>query len=190
MMQLNFDQLASLMRSLLKILGAYLVTKGMTNAAGIVNGEDCAGVLIGFAGLLWSHWEHSPDVPTAPPPTTPSSGASKTLPVWFIIGGLVAFLALVGCGSTPQTVAYKTIGSLEQGATSSYDAYCGLVIRGALPTNGLPAASQAFQHFQDSARVAVTTAMNGTNALAPASLVTEETALVSLINGFVTSTNH
>lgn len=100
---------------------------------------------------------------------------------------LAVVLLVAGCTTTQQTIAYKTIGTLEQGATSSYDAYFNLVLKNQLPTNGLPAASAAFNHFQDSAKLATLAAMNNTNALAPASLADEESQLLKLISGFETT---
>lgn len=182
---MNFDQLTSLLRSLLKIAGSALAAHGLTQAASIVNGEDCIGVVLALGGLAWSHWEHGADAP--PPPAGKLPG-----PKIMVLAGMLALLlaGATACNTTQQTVAYKSIASLEQGATSSYDAYCGLVINRALPTNGVPAASAAFQHFQDSAKLATLLAMNNTNALAPAQLSAEEAQFLTLINSFETSTNH
>lgn len=175
---MNQDQINSALRSLLKIIGSALAAHGLAQAASIVNGEDCIGVVLAVAGLVWSHFSHAPDAP--PPPAAKLPGPK----IMMLAGMLTLLLGVAACNTAQQTVAYKTIASVEQAATMSYDGYCGLVIQHSLPTNGVPAASAAFQHFQNSARLATLLAMNNTNALAPAALGAEEAQLLSLINSF------
>jgi hypothetical protein len=64
---MNQDQLTSLVRSVLKIVGTALAAHGLSKEANLVNGEDVAGVVIAFASLVWSHYNHS--APPTPPQT-------------------------------------------------------------------------------------------------------------------------
>lgn len=102
-MKFNQDQFLSLVRSILKIAGSALTAHGLTQAASWVNSEDVTGVIITLAGLFWSHWEHSPDAPTTPPP----AGANTTA---IFLAILIPSLFLFGCNTTPQTAAYRAAG--------------------------------------------------------------------------------
>ncbi len=65
---MNQDQFFSIVRSALKIAGSALAAHGLTKAASIVNGEDCVGLVLTIAGLLWSHYCLSkPSQPSQPP---------------------------------------------------------------------------------------------------------------------------
>jgi hypothetical protein len=89
--------------------------------------------------------------------------------------------AIVGCTTSQQTTAYKTLYGLEVATTGAYDGYTAAVIKGAIPTNSVPQVSHAFNDFQAAMGVAVVAAQNNTNALASANLVTESTAVINLI---------
>lgn len=80
---------------------------------------------------------------------------------------------LVGCQSTPQTVAYKTISGIVTSATATVDSYYSQVIKGNVSTNGVPAVSAAFNHLQADAAAAIMQAIGNTNATAPVALVAE-----------------
>jgi hypothetical protein len=69
---MNTDQIASLIRSALKIIGAALVAHGATKAAAIINSEDAIGLAIAIAGLAMSHFNHSSVPPNSQgnPPST------------------------------------------------------------------------------------------------------------------------
>ena len=56
---MNTDQFNSLIRSIIKIIGAALVAHGLTNAGSIVNSPDVIGVIMTIAGLVWSHYSLS-----------------------------------------------------------------------------------------------------------------------------------
>ena len=88
---------------------------------------------------------------------------------------------VISCTTTQQTAAYKTLYGLEVATTGAYDGYTAAVIKGAIPTNSVPQVSKAFNDFQAAEQVAVIAAANNTNALAPANLVMESTAIINLI---------
>lgn len=97
---------------------------------------------------------------------------------------LVSSLAFSGCNGNQQTVAIKTIGSLEVTVDNAYKSYVSLVVTGQLPTNDVPTAANVFNKFQASAVLATVAVKNNTNALAPDSLIEESAAAVALFNQF------
>lgn len=56
---MNKDQLMSLIRTILKVVGSALATHGATTAANLVNAEDTAGLVMTIIGFVWSHWTHA-----------------------------------------------------------------------------------------------------------------------------------
>jgi len=102
--------------------------------------------------------------------------------------GFCASTAIVGCSTASQRPAYNTIFSVEQTATLAVDDYFKLVIKGTLTTNGVPAVAKGFNDLQAAGRVAAAVSESGTNALAPASLIIEATALGSLIQNIELTT--
>lgn len=115
---MNIDQLQSLLRSLLKIAGSALMAHGLTQAAGIVNGEDFIGVVLALGGLAWSHWEHGADA--QPPPPSGKLPGPKVM-LWLLVGTMCGWI-LSGCaglapGADPlvvrteqlETVAYSAL---------------------------------------------------------------------------------
>ena len=119
---MNIDQVTSLVRSLMKIIGSALAAHGLTQAAGIVNGEDCIGVVLAIAGMVWSHWEHAAD--SAPP-----AGTNRAMLTWLMIAAMGLFggsLMVSGCKSTPQQVAYQAAGTTAvtvETALAAYDQF-------------------------------------------------------------------
>ncbi len=77
---------------------------------------------------------------------------------------------LPGCSTAQQRTGYNTIATLEASATAAVDGYFLLVVKGVVPTNGVPVVSKDYNLFQGGAKVAVDLVQNNTNALAPASL--------------------
>jgi len=94
---------------------------------------------------------------------------------------LVATISVVGCKTTSQRTAYNTIATIEQTATLAVDDYYTLVIQGKINANGVPIVSKAYNDLQAAGLLAATVAQNGTNALAPASLIIEASQLGALI---------
>jgi hypothetical protein len=89
---MNNDQINSLVRSLLKILGSLLIAHGYSTYANIINTPDVIGFIIALAAFISSHFAHS--TPASNPPR-PTSGPL-----------LVLFIALaLGC---PGSVSAQT----------------------------------------------------------------------------------
>ncbi len=88
-----------------------------------------------------------------------------------LLGGLLLTPAMT-CTPSQQTIAYKTIYSVEVSTRAAFDAYLDQAVRTVPPdTNGLAHAALAFNTFQASARVAIDAAQGNTNAPAPQSLL-------------------
>ena len=96
-------------------------------------------------------------------------------------------VAIVGCTTTSQRTAYNTLFTVESAATTSVDTYYGLVLKGTVSTNGVPQVSKAYNDLQAACALAAITAQNGTNALAPASIVMEASQLGTLITTLETT---
>ncbi|HVU07857.1 MAG TPA: hypothetical protein VHG89_04860 [Verrucomicrobiae bacterium] len=114
---MNQDQFFSLIRSLLKVIGAALAAHGLAQAAGIVNSEDFIGFVLVVAGLVWSHFTHS----TADSPPN-NSGSTTALLLLLLLP--VLFLAN-GCSSLSSN-AYTTelaAASTSDAAMRGYAAY-------------------------------------------------------------------
>jgi hypothetical protein len=78
---MNQDQIDSAVRTILKIVGTYLATKGLTEQAALINGSDVAGLITLLVGLWLSHQQHqsalpsnSPALPVSGPSLTPGAG--------------------------------------------------------------------------------------------------------------------
>lgn len=56
---MNNEQLSSLVRTILKVVGTVMLTHGATKAAALINSEDVIGVCVTVVGLVMSHIEHS-----------------------------------------------------------------------------------------------------------------------------------
>lgn len=97
---------------------------------------------------------------------------------------ILVSIIVVGCTTSSQRTTYNTIATVEQTATLAVDDYYKLVIKGTVSTNGVPTVSKAFNDLQVTGQLAAVTAENGTNALAPASLVLEASQLGVLITTF------
>lgn len=97
----------------------------------------------------------------------------------FLAAMVIYFSA--GCGSTPQTTAYKTIGSMETTVLAGYDAYIAGVLKGQFRTNDVPIVSKSFNAFQAAATIAVTLASGSTNAPPTADLILDAANLTAAI---------
>jgi hypothetical protein len=96
-------------------------------------------------------------------------------------------IGVAGCTTSSQRTTYNTISTVEQTATVAVDDYYTLVIKGTVSTNGVPTVSRAYNDFQQAGELAAITAQNGTNALAPASLIMEASQLGALITTLETT---
>ena len=63
-MNINKNQVLSLVRSVLKAVGGAFIANGIDKDS---TKQAVIGALTAIVGLIWSHWEHTPDVPTQPP---------------------------------------------------------------------------------------------------------------------------
>ena len=64
---MNTDQLASVVRTVMKVAGTFLATKGL--AIGATDWETITGAVVVIAGVVWSHYTHKEEPPIGQPPT-------------------------------------------------------------------------------------------------------------------------
>jgi hypothetical protein len=95
---------------------------------------------------------------------------------------LLSLAILVGCTTSQQTTAFKTIASTDATVTTANDGYQSLVIKGVLPTNSLPQVSHIFNQIKADELIALDAVQFQSNALAPANLVIESQNFVKVIN--------
>lgn len=108
----------------------------------------------------------------------------KNLPLCFVTACFLAGIVF-GCSTTQQTTAYETISGIETTATVAYGSYIDAVIGNRSPTNNVPGISQAYDSLQAALKLAAATSEAGTNAIAPANLVTEGTDFLNLITPLI-----
>ena len=99
-----------------------------------------------------------------------------------LMAGFLSAFVFVGCTTPQQTVAYNSIASVEATANAAIGGYYTLVVRGAAPTNSVPAVSRAYNTLQAACTLAAAASQAGTNALASDTLNSELTDLVNLIS--------
>lgn len=109
---MNANQLDSIVRSVLKIIGAFLMANGLSSEAAWLNTPDVIGAFIVLAGLVLSWRHHGNANPPGQLPLNLKALASA---------GLVAF-SVTGCVSqgkkTVQTEPYKVpVGQTDNGTT-------------------------------------------------------------------------
>ncbi len=93
---MNIDQISSLVRTVLKWLGAYLIAHGYAKTGTFINAPDIIGALLTLVGLVWSHTNHADDSATTSKPSgTDGSGSGKLLSL-LLLGALATFW-LTGC---------------------------------------------------------------------------------------------
>jgi hypothetical protein len=107
---MNNDQLNSLIRTALKIIGGLLLKHGLTAEADWLNSADALGAFTLVVGLLWSHFHH--DSADSPQPPQPPGGGKLLLLI--LAAGL---LACAGC--TCFTVSQKDESPNERIITST-----------------------------------------------------------------------
>jgi hypothetical protein len=90
---MNYDQIMSLVRSIMKIVAGILAAHGLQNEATLLNTPDIIAATLAIASLVWSHCSH-----LSPPDGNAPTGKLTSI---LIIGFLGATLGatLTGCAS-------------------------------------------------------------------------------------------
>ena len=104
---------------------------------------------------------------------------AKAIFLAFLMFPLVSFLVVQGCKSSPQTIAYKTLASVGEGVDSAEKAYLDLIVKGVVSTNSFVTVQKDYNTFQRDFTADLIVAEGSTNAVAPASLVTESAAFIA-----------
>ena len=93
----------------------------------------------------------------------------------------LAALLLCGCAGSKQST-YKTLATVGYATDTAVSTYFSGVVRGLIPTNGVPQVSLAYDTFQAVFHLAVVNAYNNTNAPAPLNVVVESQNVINTIN--------
>jgi hypothetical protein len=97
------------------------------------------------------------------------------------LGAILGAVIVMGCNTTQQTTAYKTIGATETTAQAALDGYYTLVINGTVSTNEVTQVSLAYNQLQADAVLAASLSQDGTNALETTNLVNDLSDLDNVI---------
>jgi len=102
---------------------------------------------------------------------------------YFILSLVAVAAVVVGCSTTTstQTVAYQTIGTIQQSSKAAYDGYITAILNGVASTNGLPIVKNAYNQLEADEIAACVISQNSTNALASASLLQDAASLTAVI---------
>jgi hypothetical protein len=98
-----------------------------------------------------------------------------------LLGGLVLTPGMT-CTPSQQTLAYKSIYSVEIGATAAFDGYLTAVVHGSVSTNSLPAISHSYNALQLAVKTATLAVQGDANAPAPAALQSQSSNFITEIS--------
>ncbi len=105
----NANQTESLVRTVLKIVGAALIAHGYTTSAALINAPEALGIVLAAIGVIGSLIHHASD--TTPPAST--SGKNSALVVLLAVAMLAVFGT--GCTSIVNTPGGKIVSVTERG---------------------------------------------------------------------------
>ncbi len=77
---MNQDQTDSIVRTVLKIAGAWLLQHGLTTQASLVNSPDVCGLIVLLIGFWQSHQSHADSAGSTCAPHVPSLATTDGLP--------------------------------------------------------------------------------------------------------------
>ena len=172
---MNSDQIASIVRTVLKIGSGLLIAHGMSDTASIINLPDVAGLLTLLVSLAWSHFAHTgPDQPS--PPNLPKLSALVAL------GAAALLFTGPGCTTTPQRASYQTAATITVSVETALKVYDQFAAAGQTTPAQNAAVKAAYLKYQAAAAVvcdagAVYAATSGTNA--PPASAALQTAIVN-----------
>jgi hypothetical protein len=189
---MNVSQLNSLVRSILKIIGSFLIMRGLTQYASWLNSEDVIGVVITFLSLCWSHFNHSA-------PSTPETTKQTNLLLCLLVWGSIVLPIASGCGTTPQQAAYQTAGTISISVPAAIKLYDVAASQGKTTIEQNRAVKKAYEQYQqafallcDAGSIYASTTP-GTTTMQEASLALQQAAsnstqtyndLINLITSF------
>ena len=144
---MNQDQIASYIRSALKIGGALLAAHGYTQAAGaasdLLNCSFIIGLLASGAGVLLSHFWHSSPPTNLPPPK--ATGTALLLALALMLPSAVLF---TGCHTTPQQATYQAAGTASVTVETALKAYDVFAAQGKTTPAQNAAVKAAYEKYQ------------------------------------------
>lgn len=105
----------------------------------------------------------------------------QTFLILVLTASTLTTIALTGCKSPPDRIAYNTIGSIDATATKAYDGLADEAIQFKVSSNDLRTASVVYDDLHKSLYLAAVTASEGTNSIAPANLLSNSLAFAQLV---------
>ncbi len=133
---MNTDQIASIVRTVLKIVSGILLAHGLGDTASIINTPDVVGLVVLLVSAIWSHFSHA-----SPPDAT--GGSSKAGGVGLLVSLGVASLLLTGCAGSLNKKAFDaemTAATTAHVAMTSYGVYWDKAYANPTAFNRTPAA--------------------------------------------------
>lgn len=91
---------------------------------------------------------------------------------------LFALVLLVGCATR---TAFNTLASVGYTVDSAVNVYYDGVVKGSIPTNGVPKVSQVYNLFQQDYQIALAIAHGNTNSIAPPNILADEANVLNTI---------
>ena len=116
---MNSDQIKSIVRGVLKVLGGVLIAHGMSKTAGFLNADDTIGIIVALVGFIWSHASHKSNEGTGqsgPPTATP-------IIVGFLILSVAGFCAACASFSTNVFNAENLAADSAKTATHAFNQF-------------------------------------------------------------------
>jgi hypothetical protein len=144
---MNSDQLNSLIRTVLKIIGGIFLQHGLADYANLVNSADVIGLVTLLAGIYLSHRAHATAPSTPPPP----SGQSPII-LCVLLAGLAA--SPLACSTSPQRASYQAAGATIISVDAVMTLWGDYVARNHPPASQEAAVKAAYEKYQASMAVA------------------------------------
>lgn len=146
----NANQIASIVRTVLKFIAAFLIAHGYTaagNHVNLLNTAQIVGGVIGAIGTIWSLVAHSGG-------SNGNGSQQGTLPLSiFILFGSLA-LASFGCSSAPANM-YKTEASADTSVSAAMTTWGNYVAEFHPGTNVELQVESAFNKYQQAELLAI-----------------------------------
>ena len=141
---MNSDQIASLVRSGLKIIAGLLAAHGMQDTAGLLNTPDVTAAVLLVVSLAWSHFTHTSPLDANSGPSSRSGGVQ--LLVCLCAASFLFFQA--GCSSTPQQVTYQAAATSNVTVQTALQAYDQFAAAGKTTPAQNAAVKAAYEKYQ------------------------------------------
>ena len=142
---MNTEQIASIVRTGLKLVAGILAAHGLADTASIVNTPDAVSLVLLIISASWSHFSH------ASPPAPPSK---PTVTLMIALASASLLFTGSGCSTTPERVTYQSAASVTVTAAEAVRAYNVFAAAGKTTVAQNLQVKAAFENYQASMAVA------------------------------------